>query len=146
MKYLSIILLFAFVSCKNDVAPNNVEALSTDQKVIRNATLDTFVGQWVYFLNGEPYKKIVISKGNDSLDYVFQHYYVSAGQYKIDQEIYPEQVLDNSMFTTWDKSVWFLPYITILSSYSSGTQTMVFKSNNGNELLELGINKYTKTI
>ena len=139
MKYLLIVLISVFFSCKNETPEPEV---MPDVKEMKEATLDDFIGEWVYLLEGKPYKKIIIEK--NGVEYDFKHYVIVAGDWNMDVDVYYPQNLDQSKFVNYKESSLFFPYINVNSSFSSGTAILTYKVSSSKKLLELGISKYNR--
>lgn len=141
MKSLFVLFAVLFISCsKSTPEPDN---LSADTKAERAATsLDSFIGEWVYTVDSQPYKKIVVVK--EGAAYSFKHYVMLAGTYALDKDVYEAQNLLPSNFVTWDKSATFQPLVNITSSYTSGKAAITYRVISGKTYLELGISKYLK--
>ncbi|WP_138485072.1 DUF6705 family protein [Dyadobacter bucti] len=142
MKSLLVFLALVFVSCSKDT-PEPDSNLSADTKAERAATsLDNFIGEWVYTVDNQPYKKIVVAK--EGTAYVFKHYVMLAGTYALDKDVYEAQALLPANFVPWDKSATFQPLVNITSSYTSGKAAITYRVISGKTYLELGISKYLK--
>lgn len=139
MRDIVVFMLLCFVSCSKNKGP--LPRISSDVKAERSATIDSFVGEWEYYLNEKPYKKIVIEK-KDSV-YSFKHYIVVANQYIIDN-VYYEQDFSIKSFVTWDKSPIFRPYITIESTYVSSESVVSYRVQESVHYLELAAAGYKK--
>lgn len=138
---LGIALFVIIVACdKSDSGPK----LSGNTIAERAATIESYVGEWEYLLDGQPYQKIVIEK--KGTDYVFNHYIKLAGAYKLDQEKYysPQTILAKD-YVTWDKSPNFHPYIPLNTVYSID-QGLFYRVISGKKQLEIGLNNYFPVI
>lgn len=142
MKSLFVLFAILFVCCSKNDAPEP-DNISDDAKAERAATsLDSFVGEWIYIVDNQPYKKIVVVK--QGTVYAFKHYVMLAGAYSLDTDVYKAQDLIPANFVAWDKSATFQPLVTITSSYTSGTASITYRVISGKIYLELGISKYLK--
>lgn len=143
MKSLFVLFALLFVSCSKNDAPQP-DNISDDAKAERAAaSLDSFVGEWVYTVDNQPYKKIIVVK--EGAAYAFKHYVMLAGTYAIDTDVYKAQDLLPANFVPWDKSATFQPLVNITSSYTSGTASITYRVISGKTYLELGISKYLKS-
>ncbi|WP_026632731.1 DUF6705 family protein [Dyadobacter alkalitolerans] len=143
MKSIFVLFALLFAACSKD-SPQPDSNISDDTKAERAATsLDNFVGDWIYYLDNAPYKKIVVVK--EGAAYSFKHYVMLAGSYALDKDVYEAQDLLVSNFVPWDKSPTFYPLVNITSSYTSGKAAISYRVISGKTYLELGISKYQKT-
>ncbi|GGH55711.1 hypothetical protein GCM10007423_63540 [Dyadobacter endophyticus] len=141
MKPLFVFFALLFVSCSKDTPePDNISA---DAKAERAASsLDSFVGEWIYTVDNQPYKKIIVTKQSGA--YTFKHYVMLAGAYELDKDVYEAQDLLPINFVPWDKSPTFQPLVSIKSSFTSGSAAITYRVISGKIYLELGISKYLK--
>lgn len=139
MKWLAlgITLFVIIVACdRSDSGPK----LSGNTVAERAATIESYVGEWEYLLDGEPYQKIVIEK--KGTDYEFSHYVKRAGTYFLDKDkYYSPQTIKAKDYVTWDKSPNFHPYIPLKTVYSTD-QGLFYRVISGKKQLEIGFNNY----
>ncbi|MGM9512472.1 DUF6705 family protein [Larkinella sp. GY13] len=141
MKYLLVFFVLSLVACSKE-SPQ--PQLSADTQAERAATIDSFVGEWIYRVDESPFLKIVIEKKTNS--YSFKHYKLLAGSYVLDNDEYYVQDLVSSAFVSWEKSSVNHPYISIKSFYSSSGSWLHYRMISGKQYLTLGGSKYQKSL